>query len=43
MAQRLCSDGKSRRIVLADAGMGLAGLALGTLLPQKSGIGQRHG
>jgi len=35
MAQRLCSDGKSRRIFLADAGMGLAGLALGTLLPQK--------
>ncbi|MCX6603389.1 MAG: DUF1501 domain-containing protein [Acidobacteria bacterium] len=35
MAQRLCSDGKSRRVFLADAGMGLAGLALGTLLPQK--------
>ncbi len=35
MAQRLCSDGKGRRIFLADAGMGLAGLALGTLLPQK--------
>ena len=34
-AHRLCSDGKSRRIFFADAGMGLAGLALGTLLPQK--------
>jgi len=33
---RLCSDTRSRRIFLADTSMGLTGLALGTLLPQKA-------
>jgi hypothetical protein len=44
MARRnICSDPKSRRIFLADAGMGLAGLALGTLLtPQSIAAVQPH-
>ena len=32
---KLCSDNRSRRIFLADTSMGLTGLALGTLLPQR--------
>jgi len=33
---RLCSDGRSRRHFLADTSMGLTGLALGTMLPQRA-------
>ena len=34
----LCSSGHlPRRLFLADAGMGLTGLALGAMLPRKAG------
>src|SRR4029453_16738238 len=36
----LCSDRRSRRIFLSDTCMGLTGLALGSMLPQKAGAGE---
>src|SRR5262245_1532132 len=33
----LCSDRRSRRLFLSDTCMGLTGLALGTMLPQRAG------
>ena len=36
----LCSDRRSRRVFLADTSMGLTGLALGALLPQKAGAAE---
>src|SRR3954447_15491641 len=37
---RLCSDQRSRRVFLSDTCMGLTGLALGALLPQKAGAAE---
>src|SRR3954447_26570580 len=37
---RLCSDQRSRRVFLSDTCMGLTGLALGVLLPQKAGAAE---
>ena len=34
---RLCCDGRSRRVFLSDTSMGLTGLALGTMLPGRAG------
>lgn len=35
--RHLCSDHRSRRVFLSDTCMGLTGLALGSLLPQRAG------
>ena len=32
---RLCCDGRSRRVFLADTSLGLTGLVLGTMLPRR--------
>jgi len=37
MKPHLCSDRRSRRVFLADTGMGLTGLALGAMLPRRAG------
>lgn len=36
----LCSDDRSRRVFLSDTCMGMTGLALGALLPQKAGAAE---